>query len=117
VNIAVCASLPTIPLAGVWYRAYQRRHQLTALHLTPPAATSPSALRPTRFNPGNLIGPGFVTLYLAEDPTVALFETRGLFGDPVDLSAAVEHPLRRPELEIVAVSVDLTWLTSRQGLT
>jgi hypothetical protein len=51
----------------------------------------------SRFSPGRLTAPAFEILYLAENPMVAMFEARALFGSPSTPGGVVPHP-NRPSL-------------------
>lgn len=73
---AVCASLSTAVEGRTWFRAVQPQFWQTAL------ATTHTTDIASRFNAGVNAMPHFETLYLAENPMVALFEVEALFGDP-----------------------------------
>lgn len=75
-NLHGCATLPINAESAVWYRAIQPQHYNTAL------ATSQSMKFPSRYNAGPLAQPPFEILYLAEDPLVAFFEVKALYGSP-----------------------------------
>jgi hypothetical protein len=71
-----CASLALTIENAVWFRAVEPQFWQTA----PQSAQTTG--RPSRFNPGPSVRPPFETLYLAEDPQVALFEAGALLGSP-----------------------------------
>lgn len=78
-------SLPLVPETRTWFRAFTTGKKGQILHVTPRRSRlSGSAFTRTRFNPGDHhgVGTGFETLYLALDPTTALFEKQAQFGDP-----------------------------------
>lgn len=62
------------PYQGTWFRAVRPGHFRTAL------AYAHTATIPGRFNPGTPVRPAFPVLYLAEDPTVCLFEVQAMLG-------------------------------------
>lgn len=102
-----CRSLTTRPMTDTWYRAILPTFQHTALQ------TSQSKHFPSRFNEGHGL---FDILYLAEDPTVALFEVQALLGSPQGPSLPNPHQA----WVIINVSVtlqrivDLTLLNEQQ---
>jgi RES domain-containing protein len=71
-----------------WYRAVDPRFLAIAL------STLHTAITPSRFSPARMAVPAFEILYLAENPTVALFEARALFGSPATPGGVVPHPSR-----------------------
>jgi RES domain-containing protein len=73
---------------GTWYRAFDRTFPGTAL------STAHTPTTPSRFSPGRLTAPAFEVLYLAENPMVAMFEARALFGSPSTSGGVVPHPTR-----------------------
>jgi hypothetical protein len=106
VKTAACGSLAGIPLRGTWYRAVDPRFLGTALSTTYTATT------PSRFSPGRLGTPAFEILYLAENPLVAMFEARPLFGSPSTPGGVVPHPGRPlvtlPIMASLSAVADLT---------
>jgi RES domain-containing protein len=72
-----CRNLTRFPVNGVWYRAVRPQHFQTTL------AFAHTATIPGRYNPGSIQRPAFTVLYLAEDPTVALFEVQAMLGTPL----------------------------------
>ena len=74
-NLVECGKLARVPLGGTWYRAMVPSYA-TPVHAIAFAHTKTA---PTRFNEGH---GGFATLYLAEDPMVALFEVEAMLGSP-----------------------------------
>ncbi len=87
-NIARCSSLAQSALQGTWYRAVDPRFLASAL------STLHTATTPSRFSPARAAAPAFEILYLAENPLVALFEARALFGSPSTPGGVVPHPHR-----------------------
>ena len=75
-------------MRGTWYRAVDPRFLATAL------STVHTATTPSRFSPARMSAPAFEILYLAENPMVALFEARALFGSPSAPGGVVPHPSR-----------------------
>jgi hypothetical protein len=55
--------------------------------------------------PRSFLSPGFEILYLAENPMVAMFEARVLFGSPSTPGGVVPHPAR--PMVVLPVTVDL----------
>jgi RES domain-containing protein len=88
VNSAGCGGLSGIPVRGTWYRAVDPRFLATAL------STIHTPTTPSRFSPGRPAAPAFEVLYLAENPMVAMFEARALFGSPSTPGGVVPHPSR-----------------------
>jgi len=82
----VCAGLPTRPETRTWFRAVQPQFWQTAL------ASRQTLTRATRFNGGATAPAPFETLYLAENPMVALFEVEALYGDPSVPGSVIPHP-------------------------
>lgn len=74
------------PLTGTWYRAIQPHHWPTAL------ATVHTRVVPSRFYEGASAALQFELFYLAEDPTIALFEVGAMLGSPLRLGSAVPNP-------------------------
>jgi RES domain-containing protein len=106
VNISRCSSLAQTRLRGTWYRAADPRFLATAL------STLHTATTPSRFSPARAATPAFEILYLAENPMVALFEARALFGSPSTPGGVVPHPTRPlvtlPNLVSLGAISDLT---------
>jgi RES domain-containing protein len=100
VNIGACTSLSGISVRGTWYRAVDPRFLATAL------STSHTPTTPSRFSPGRPGAPAFEILYLAENPMVAMFEARALFGSPTTPGGVVPHPAR--PLVTLPILVSLT---------
>ena len=114
-NVAACASLPTHPESGTWFRAIQPHFLTTAL------GTAHSKTIPSRFNIGSSASPQFGILYLAENHMVALFEVQALLGSPLSSGGIVPHPRRAWTILNVAVNlqnvVDLTDPAAQGALT
>jgi RES domain-containing protein len=93
-------------MRGTWYRAVDPRFLATAL------STLHTATTPSRFSPARSTAPAFEILYLAENPMVALFEARALFGSPSTPGGVVPHPSRAlvtlPILVSLSAISDLT---------
>ena len=87
-NSAACGGLSGIPVRGTWYRAVDPRFIGTAL------STSHTPVTASRFSAGRPTAPGFEVLYLAENPMVAMFEARALFGLPSIPGGVIPHPAR-----------------------
>jgi RES domain-containing protein len=106
VNISRCSSLAQTAMRGTWYRAVDPRFLATAL------STLHTATTPSRFSPARTTAPAFEFLYLAENPMVALFEARALFGSPSTPGGVVPHPSRAlvtmPILVSLSAISDLT---------
>jgi hypothetical protein len=85
-NLAACATFPTLPDTGTWYRAVEPRHLPSAL------ATSYTTRYTSRFSPGPAATPPFEILYLAENSAVALFEVGAIFGSPLIPGGIVASP-------------------------
>jgi RES domain-containing protein len=85
--------------AGTWYRAVDPRFLAAAL------STAHTTITPSRFSPARSLAPGFEILYLAENPMVAMFEARVLFGSPSTPGGVVPHPAR--PMVVLPVTVDL----------
>jgi len=77
VNISRCSSLAQTGIRGTWYRAVDPRFLAAAL------STLHTATTPSRFSPARTAAPAFEIPYLAENPMVALFEARALFGSTI----------------------------------
>jgi RES domain-containing protein len=88
VNITRCSSLTQTGIHGTWYRAVDPRFLASAL------STVHTATTPSRFSPARGAAAAFEILYLAENPMVALFEARALFGSPSTPGGLVPHPSR-----------------------
>jgi RES domain-containing protein len=84
VKLGNCRKLALSPIRGVWFRAIEPRHAAT------PLQTSQSVKNRSRFSPGPAAASPFEILYLAENPTTALFEVRAVLG----LST---HPVVNPD--------------------
>lgn len=97
---ALSQSLGSTPLRGTWYRAVDPRFLPVAL------SASHTRTTPSRFSPGSTLSPAFEVLYLAENPMVALFEARALFGSPSTPGGVVPHPGR--PLVTLPIMVSLT---------
>ena len=87
-NLAACASLPTVPHTGTWYRAADPKY------LDKVFRTRHTRVTPSRFYEGASARPQFETLYLGESQQVALFEARAMLGSPVVPGGAVGNPAR-----------------------
>lgn len=105
-NIARCSSLAKTGVRGTWYRAVDPRFLASALSTTHTTTT------PSRFSPARAGAPAFETLHLAENPMVAMFEARALFGSPSTPGGVVPHPSRPlvtlPILVSIGATADLT---------
>jgi RES domain-containing protein len=98
-NLSACGALPSAPETRVWFRAVEPQFWPSALQ------TSQSRLTPSRFNAGPLASLPFETLYLAEDPYVALFEAGAVLGSPSQPGGLFPNP--RLALVILNVQVQL----------
>jgi hypothetical protein len=87
-NILLVQDLSHISVEGTWFRAVDPRFLDAAL------STSHTAVTASRFSPGRPAVPAFQILYVAENPLVALFEARALFGSPAIPGGLVPHPGR-----------------------
>jgi len=96
VNLSASSALDRGPETGVWYRAIQPQHWLTAL------STVQSKVIPSRFNEGPTTSPQFEILYLSENPIVALFEVEALLGSPWQL---VGRTIPNPRQSWVTINV------------
>jgi hypothetical protein len=76
-RLAACERLALHPVNAKWYRAILPEYWKTAL------GTSHTATTRSRFSPGVAAEVPFEMLYLADSPTVALYEVRAQFG-PAD---------------------------------
>jgi RES domain len=92
---------------GTWQHAASTNRPGRALRVTARGLASPAAYAPTRFNPGNLLSPGFETLYLALGRDTALFEKRALFGDPYDPRGRFIPGPKMSNAAVIDVDVDL----------
>lgn len=108
-NLAACATLPRNPENETWYRALDPYHIRTALNSAHTAGTR------SRFNPGSLgvFSSQFESLYFAEDPVVAAYETGAIVGHLWKPGNSVPNPRKNAFVTInVAVIlhqvVDLT---------
>lgn len=81
-----CAGLATRPETQTWFRSVQPQFWQTAL------ASRQTLTRATRFNGGAYTPVPFESLYLAENPMVALFEVEALYGDPSVPGSVIPHP-------------------------
>ena len=105
---AVGLTLPMTAIHGSWFHVYTTGRPGRALRMTRPGAIRPSGHVRTRFNPGDLIAPGFETLYLALDPDTARFEKRALAGDPYGDPTGERFPYpRMARTAVVAVEIRL----------
>jgi RES domain-containing protein len=112
-DLRSCASLARRHIAGTsWHRAVAPHYMATALSAVhTPTITS-------RFSPGSPTSPAFQILYLAENPMVALFEARALFGSPAAPGGVVAHPARALATLPISVSVsDIADLTEAAQAT
>jgi hypothetical protein len=94
----------------MWFRAIPKKHWKTALR------TDHTSGIVTRYNPGAAAKTPYEILYLAENPTVALYEVGAIFGPP-------DRPIPNPEqrYSIIEVNVSLQSIVdltdaSQQGL-
>jgi len=113
-NLEAVAGLPARPVASVWYRAVIPQHLPTAL------ACSHTRLFASRFYEGPTAPEPFETFYLAENPIVAQFEVKALFGSPLTPGGLVSNPacswlIANVEVQLAKI-VDLTVLTVSQSL-
>jgi hypothetical protein len=104
---AIGVSLPVVPITGTWQHAATIGRPGRALRLTPRGSPSASGFIRTRFNPGNVIAPGFEILYLALDRDTALFEKRVQCGDPFGGASGIVIAPRMKDVAVLAVDVDL----------
>lgn len=88
----LCPACGTGPLIREFCRLYFRP-------LTPKTT-------PSRFSPGRLAKTAFEVLYLAENPLVAMFEVRALYGSPSAPGGVVPHPSR--PLVVLPITVRLS---------
>ena len=85
-NVSGVSRLTKRPLTGTWYRAIRPHFWQTAL------ATSYTSNVESRFSDGaNGLRP-YQTLYVAENPQIALFEVGALFGSPTLPGGLVPNP-------------------------
>jgi len=85
-NLSQCRHLRRRALRGPWIRA------LHPGHLANPLGTDHTPTHATRFNPGTPVDSAFEILYLAEEPTLALFEVQALLGSAYPGAAFVPNP-------------------------
>ena len=104
---AAGAPLPLIAIRETWQHAATTGHPGWALRITPQGLTSGAAYAPTRFNPGNLMAPGFETLYLALDQQTALLEKRAMFGYPYGSPPVLFPGPKMTRTQAISVDVDL----------
>ena len=114
-NLGQCKQLPRRSLHGTWIRALHPRY------IANPLSTAHTATHSTRFNPGTTADPAFELLYLAENPTLALFEVQALLGSNYPGTTFASNPAGGHWILIdVQVSlqsiVDLTRSTSRRRI-
>jgi hypothetical protein len=114
-NLSQCRQLQHRRLRGTWIRALHPRH------IANPLSAAHTPTHASRFSPGTMADPAFEILYLAEDPTVALFEVQALLGSAYPGSTFVPNPaggawtLVDVDVKLQAV-VDFTKLTSCNGI-
>lgn len=101
----IATSLTLGPLTGTWYRAISTVYFPNAL------SVGHSRTVPGRFNDGSALAPSFPVLYLAENPSVALFEVQALLGSPLP-----GHTVPNPRMAVASLNVDVT-LVSVADLT
>ena len=87
-NLGACATLPTIPEVGTWYRAVHPHYLPVALK------TAYTTRYKSRYSPGPGATPPFEICYLAENQVVALFEVEATFGSPLTPGGLVPNPAR-----------------------
>lgn len=87
-NWGAVPGLPFRSLAAVWYRAVDPRYLPTAL------SYAHTRLSASRYYEGPTAAPPFDTVYLAENPLVALLEVEALFGSPLVPGGLVANPAR-----------------------
>lgn len=113
-NLSKCGAVPRVPVRNTWYRAVNPKYLGTAL------STGHTTTTPSRFSSSSLATPGFEILYLAENPMVALFEARALFGSPSMPGGVVPHPSRPlvtfPITVALSSVADITDAASAAGL-
>jgi RES domain len=91
-KMSSCERLALRLLNAKWYRAILPEYWKSAL------ATSQS---PSRFSPGAAAETPFEMIYLADSPTVALYEVRAQFGSP-------ERPIANPyQTKWAVIDVDV----------
>jgi hypothetical protein len=99
-NLAALLTLHLSSVVGTWYRAIHPRFLPGAL------SWKHTALYPSRYYEGPGGASPVHILYLADSPTVALFEVEALFGTPT-VPGAVVPGVARP-WAVVNVAVNLT---------
>jgi RES domain len=119
-RLAACERLALQPVNTKWYRAISPEYWKSAL------GTAHTPMVRSRFSPGPAAETPFEILYLADTPTVALYEVGALFGPP-DRPVANPHQTKWVVIDIdvrlhsVADLTDLTQIkrlgTSAQELT
>ena len=87
-NLAVVAGLRSRSVAGILYRAVDPKYLATAL------GYSHAHLSASRYYEGPAAAVPFDTVYLAENPLVALFEVEALFGSPLTPGGLTANPAR-----------------------
>jgi RES domain len=98
VKTKACQRLPCRSIHAKWYRAISAVHWKTAL------STAHSSNSRSRYNPGDAAEIPCEIIYLAENPTVALYEVKAILG-PFDRPIA--DP-RRSKTMIIDVDVRLS---------
>jgi hypothetical protein len=93
-----CASLVPLSVTGTWYRAVRPQFQATIL------STGHTTTITSRFCSGSIAHSQFQTLYLTEDPIVALFEVQALLGS----WHGVNVPNPNVFFTVISVKVKLT---------
>lgn len=105
---ATSVPLPSINVADRLKHAATTGYGGWILNINSQKTRGSAAFVTTRFNPGNLLGSGFVTLYLAFDESTALLKKRIQFGDPFGLpgNLLIDVAKQRRTM-VVDVDVDL----------
>jgi RES domain-containing protein len=100
-RLAACETLLIQPVVAKWYRAIPAEYWKAAL------GTAHTSRTRSRFSPGNDSDPRFEIIYLADSPSVALYEVSALFGPP-------DRPLANPHQSkwgVIDVDVRLNAVT------
>ncbi|MEI9989545.1 MAG: RES family NAD+ phosphorylase [Rhizomicrobium sp.] len=85
-NLAAVSLLGVAAETRPWYRAVDSQFLTTAL------STSHTRVVPSRFFDPLSASPQFPSLYLSDDPMVAMFEAQILFGSPLKPGGVVPKP-------------------------
>ena len=85
-NLQRCWTLTHYSVQSLWYRAVPARHGAA------PLAYAHTADLAGRFHNGSAQRPGIEVIYLTDDPQVALYEIRAVFGSRLPGRASVPNP-------------------------